>query len=101
MKHLVKEDINADFSNKVSELFKKVLSDEACDLAELIFKNEAEKTAYIENAVKEYLDAIEEHITGDTEIETFMMLADDVKLEKVKAAIADNSETIFGKNIFN
>jgi hypothetical protein len=29
-----------------------------------------------------------------------MTLADDVKSEKVKAAIADNSEAIFGKDIF-
>ena len=95
-----KENIEAAYNEKVTELFKKVLADEACDLAELVFKDENEKTAYIDNAVNEYIDDIQEHIEGEIEPEEFMVLADDVKLEKVKAAIADNSEAIFGKDIF-
>jgi hypothetical protein len=94
------ENIEAAYNEKVTELFKKVLADEACDLAELIFKDENEKTAYIDNAVNEYIDDIQEHIEGEIEPKEFMVLADDVKLEKVKAAIADNSEAIFGKDIF-
>jgi hypothetical protein len=97
---VVKEDISDEYTAKVKELFVKVLKDEACDLAELEFKDESEKQAYIENAVEQYLDDIEEHIEGDVEFEKFMTLADDVKLDKVKAAIADNSEAIFGKDIF-
>ena len=92
---------NEDFSEKVKELFAKVLSDEACDLAEIVFKDETEKQKYIENAINEYVDDIEAHIEGDIEPEKFMTLADDIKLEKVKAAIADNSEAIFGKDIFS
>jgi hemerythrin-like domain-containing protein len=101
-KTVIKEEVNEEeFSNKVKELFVKVLAEEACDLAELIFKDDAEKQSYIDNAVSEYLDSIEEHILGDVEDESaFMTLADDVKLEKVKAAVADNSEAIFGKDIF-
>jgi hypothetical protein len=93
-------DIEASYHDKVKELFTKVLADEACDLAEIQFKNDAEKQKYIENAIKEYIDDIEAHIEGESEPEEFMTLADDVKLEKVKAAIADNSEAIFGKDIF-
>lgn len=94
------ENIEAAYDEKVTELFKKVLADEACDLAQLVFKDENEKTVYIDNAVNEYIDDIQEHIEGEIEPEEFMALADDVKLEKVKAAIADNSEAIFGKDIF-
>ena len=100
-KTVIKEEVTEEeFSNKVKELFVKVLADEACDLAEIQFKDDAEKQSYIDNAVDEYLDSIEEHILGDVEEEEFMALADDVKLEKVKAAVADNSEAIFGKDIF-
>jgi hypothetical protein len=99
-KSVINEDINEEFHEKVKELFTKILSDEACDLAEIQFKDDAEKESYITNAINEYLDDIEEHIEGDVKPEEFMTLADDVKTEKVKAAIADNSESIFGKDIF-
>lgn len=99
--NVIEEDFDeAAYSEKVKELFTKVLADEACDLAEIQFKDETEKQKYIENAIEQYIDDIEAHIEGDVEPEKFMTLADDVKLEKVKAAIADNSESIFGKDIF-
>lgn len=99
---IIKEDsdIEAAYHEKVKELFTNILADEACDLAEIQFKDEAEKQSYIDNAIDNYIDDIEEHIEGEAEPEEFMTLADDVKLEKVKAAIADNSEAIFGKDIF-
>ena len=53
-----------------------------------------------DNAVETYIDDIEAHIEGDVDPEEFMTLADDIQEEKVKAAIADNSEAIFDKDIF-
>jgi hypothetical protein len=97
---LINEDIEAEYHEKVKELFATILADEACDLAEIQFKDDAEKQSYIDNAINNYIDDIEAHIEGDVEPEAFMTLADDVKSEKVKAAIADNSEAIFGKDIF-
>lgn len=97
---IINEEIDEQYHEKVKELFTKVLSDEACDLAEIQFKDDSEKQSYIENAIKNFIDDIEEHIEGESTFEEFMTLADDVKLEKVKAAIADNSESIFGKDIF-
>jgi hypothetical protein len=93
-------DIMPAYHEKINVLFAKVLADEACDLAEIIFKDEAEKQQYIDNAVDTYIDDIEAHIEGDVDPEEFMTLADDIQEEKVKAAIADNSEAIFGKDIF-
>lgn len=97
---IIKEDIEAEYHEKVKDLFAKILGDEACDLAEIQFKDDAEKKSYIDNAIDNYIDDIEAHIEGDVEPEAFMTLADDIKEEKVKAAIADNSESIFGKDIF-
>lgn len=97
---LIKEDIEQEYHEKVKELFAQILADEACDLAEIQFKDDAEKQSYIDNAISNYIDDIEAHIEGDKEPEEFMTLADDVKRELVKAAIADNSESIFGKDIF-
>lgn len=99
-KAVIKEDITEEYSEKVKELFTSILSDEACDLAEIQFKDDSEKQSYIDNAINNYIDDIEEHIEGEYTPEEFMTLADDVKREKVKAAIADNSESIFGKDIF-
>ena len=93
-------DIMTAYHEKIKELFSKILADEACDLAEIVFKDEAEKQQYIDNAIETYIDDIEAHIEGDVDPEEFMTLADDIQEEKVKAAIADNSEAIFGKDIF-
>jgi hypothetical protein len=93
-------DIEQEYQEKVKELFAQVLADEACDLAEIQFKDDAEKQSYIDNAIANYIEDIEAHIEGEKEPEEFMTLADDVKRDLVKAAIADNSEAIFGKDIF-
>ena len=99
---IIKEDsdIEAAYSEKIKELFTSILSDEACDLAEIQFKDDAEKQSYIDNVINTCIDDIEEHVEGEFSPEEFMMLADDVKRERVKEAIADNSEAIFGKDIF-
>ena len=97
---VIKEDIEQEYQETVKELFTRILDEEACDLAELVFTDNDEKQDYITDAAIEYIDDIEEHIEGEYDPEEFMNLSYDEQYDLVKAAIADNSESIFGKDIF-
>ena len=59
-----------------------------------------QEIAKINNQEIEYIDDIEAHIEGEYEPEEFINLSYDEQYDLVKAAVADNSEAIFGKNIF-
>lgn len=98
--NVIKEDIEQEYQETVKELFTRILDEEACDLAELVFTSNAEKQDYITGAVIEYIDDIEAHIEGEYEPEEFMNLSYDEQYDLVQAAIADNSESIFGIDIF-
>jgi hypothetical protein len=98
--NVIKEDAEQEYQETVKELFTRILDEEACDLAELVFTSNAEKQDYITDAAIEYIDDIEEHIEGEYEPEEFMNLSYDEQCDLVKAAIADNSEAIFGVDIF-
>lgn len=93
------EDFNA-YQEKVKELFAKVLREEACDLAGLLFNSEAEKETYIADAAADYLDSIEILIEDQIDQNEFLLLDEEAQIEMVKSAIAENSEAIFGVDIF-
>jgi hypothetical protein len=98
--NVIKEDVEQEFQSTVKEIYSRILDDEACDLAGLVFTDNNEKQNYITNSIIEYIDDIEAHIEGEYEPEEFMNLSYDEQYELVQAAIADNSESIFGIDIF-
>lgn len=82
-------------SMSIEAIFKKQMAEYACDLAEILFNSEEEKTAFINKAWTDYGDDIEEHVIGEIGVD-FSKQNDDVKEKLVIEAIKDNFEGIFG-----
>ena len=85
-----------DFDTVIKNVFRKVMDEEACDLAELVFNSANEKSAFIENAWNDYGDDIEEHIIGSCgEGDAFLDASEEKQKAYVRKAIKDNSDVIF------
>lgn len=85
-----------DFDTAIKNVFRKIMSEEACDMAGIIFSSDNEKSAFIENAWIDYGDDIEEHIIGNCgEGDAFLDASQEEQEAYVREAIKDNSKSLF------
>ena len=87
-----------EFEKEVKATFKKIMAEEACDLAEVLFNSEDEKSVFIANVWNDYGDDIEQHVYGAVTEAEFMNSTNAKKEELVRNAIKDNFESIFDKS---
>lgn len=85
------------FEKEVQAFFKKIMAEEACDIADVIFTSIGEKKVFIANSWNDYGDDIEQYIYGAVTEDGFMKLTDEEKKDIMRNAIKDNFESIFDK----
>ena len=86
-----------EFEKEVQAIFKKIMTEETFDLAEILFVSENEKRVFVDNVWNEYGDDIEQHVYGAVTEEEFAKCTAEKKAELVRNAIKDNYESICDK----
>lgn len=81
--------------NKIENIFKQVMKDEAADIFEVIFTSEEEKKNFIDDAWIKYGDDIMENIISNLDLEDFFNLDEDLQTDYMDDAIYENKENIF------